>query len=212
MSLRAKLSERHGFPISRALLANYRSSPFKARLVADLIRYKGVVEAINILVLTQKRVAKTFLKVLRSALANAINNHGMELDGLYVFRVTVNEAKTLKRWRPILRGRTAKIRKRGCHIEILLAQKFVETSNEFFGEGENYTTTTTNVGEKNVKTVESQNTQTTNDKIEKKFFEQVVVEKAEMQEGVKKAETNLKEITPQKQQKRDNIDPYTEGE
>lgn len=125
MSVSKKLTEYFGFPVARAYLPNHRSSAFKARLVADLIRSKSVVEALSILALTQKRIARVFDKLLRSALANALNNHGMEIEGLYLFRVIVNEAKTLKRFRPILRGRSAKIRKRGCHLEILLAQKIV---------------------------------------------------------------------------------------
>lgn len=125
MSVSRKLTEYFGFPVARAFLSNHRSSAFKARLVADLIRSKSVAEALSILALTQKRIARVFDKLLRSALANALNNHGMEVEGLYLFRVTVNEAKTLKRFRPILRGRSAKIRKRGCHLEILLAQKIV---------------------------------------------------------------------------------------
>lgn len=125
MSVSKKLTEYFGFPVARAYLPNHRSSAFKARLVADLIRSKSVVEALSILALTQKRIARVFDKLLRSALANALNNHGMEVEGLYLFRVIVNEAKTLKRFRPILRGRSAKIRKRGCHLEILLAQKIV---------------------------------------------------------------------------------------
>lgn len=130
MSVTAKLTEYYGFQIARAYLSNYRSSAFKARLVADLIRSKGVVEALTILSLTQKRIARVFEKLLRSALANALNNHGMEVEGLYLFRVVVNEAKTLKRYRPILRGRSAKIRKRGCHLEILLAQKILPKAEE----------------------------------------------------------------------------------
>lgn len=125
MSVSRKLTEYFGFPVARAFLSNHRSSAFKARLVADLIRSKSVAEALSILALTQKRIARVFDKLLRSALANALNNHGMEVEGLYLFRVIVNEAKTLKRFRPILRGRSAKIRKRGCHLEILLAQKIV---------------------------------------------------------------------------------------
>lgn len=125
MSVSRKLTEYFGFPVARAYLSNHRSSAFKARLVADLIRSKSVVEALSILALTQKRIARVFDKLLRSALANALHNHGMEVEGLYLFRVIVNEAKTLKRFRPILRGRSAKIRKRGCHLEILLAQKIV---------------------------------------------------------------------------------------
>lgn len=130
MSVTAKLTEYYGFQIARAYLSNHRSSAFKARLVADLIRSKGVVEALTILSLTPKRMAKVFEKLLRSALANALNNHGMEVEGLYLFKVVVNEAKTLKRYRPILRGRSAKIRKRGCHLEILLAQKILPRTEE----------------------------------------------------------------------------------
>lgn len=123
MSIRAKLSEFYGFPISRAYLSNVRGSAFKARLVADLIRSKDVTQALDILALSQKRSAKIFEKLLRSALANAINNHGMSAEGLYLFKIVVNEAKTLKRNRPILRRQTAPIRKRGCHFEILLANR-----------------------------------------------------------------------------------------
>jgi large subunit ribosomal protein L22 len=98
-----------------------RISPRKARLVADNIRGRSVPEARTILAFTQRAAAIEIDKVLKSAVANAEANHGLEGDELLVSAVYVDEGPTMKRWRARARGRVARIKKRTCHITIKLA-------------------------------------------------------------------------------------------
>ena len=97
-----------------------KSSARKARLVADAIRNRSVAEARTILAFTQKDVARDFEKVLKSAVANAEANHGLEGDTLVLAAVYADEGPTLKRFRPRARGRAGRIFKRTCHITIKL--------------------------------------------------------------------------------------------
>ena len=108
---------------AKATLKMLRSTPRKTRLVADLIRGKEVSEAENILRYTDKRAAKPILKLLQSAKANAVNNHDMFEDSLFVSTIMVNEGPTLKRILPRARGRADLMRKRTCHIAITLEEK-----------------------------------------------------------------------------------------
>jgi large subunit ribosomal protein L22 len=99
------------------------SSARKARLVTDLIRGRSVPEARTILAFSQRAVAHDVEKVLRSAVANAesrpdLHWHG---DDLVVVAAYADEGPTLKRWRARARGRVARIRKRTCHITVVLA-------------------------------------------------------------------------------------------
>jgi large subunit ribosomal protein L22 len=94
----------------------------KARLVVDHIRGRSVPEARTILAFTSRAVAADVEKVLRSAVANAEANHGLNGDDLYVSAAYVDEGPTLKRWRARARGRLARIKKRMCHITIKVAE------------------------------------------------------------------------------------------
>jgi len=98
-----------------------RTSPRRARLVAEHIRGRSVPEARTVLAFTPRAAARELEKVLRSAIANAEANHGLIGDELYVSAATVDEGPTLKRWRARARGRVGRIRKRTCHITVLLA-------------------------------------------------------------------------------------------
>jgi large subunit ribosomal protein L22 len=98
-----------------------RTSPRKARLVAEHIRGRSVPEARTVLAFTSRAAAREIEKVLRSAIANAEANHGLVGDNLYVRAATVDEGPMLKRWRPRARGRVGRIKKRTCHITVLLA-------------------------------------------------------------------------------------------
>jgi ribosomal protein L22 len=98
-----------------------RTSPRKARLVAEHIRGRSVPEARTVLAFTPRAAARELEKVLKSAIANAEANHGLIGDDLYVSSATVDGGPTLKRWRARARGRAARIRKRTCHITIQLA-------------------------------------------------------------------------------------------
>lgn len=108
---------------AKAKLNTLRSTPQKTRLVADLIRGKAVVEAENILRFTPRRAAKPILKLLQSAKANAVNNHDMFEDTLFVSKIMVDEGPVLKRFLPRARGRADLLRKRTSHITIILEEK-----------------------------------------------------------------------------------------
>jgi len=97
-----------------------RVSPRKARLVAEHIRGRSVPEARTVLAFTQRAAAREIEKVLRSAVANAEANHGLNGDNLVVSAAYVDEGPVLKRWRARARGRAARIRKPTCHITIKL--------------------------------------------------------------------------------------------
>jgi large subunit ribosomal protein L22 len=109
----------------RAVAKWVRSSPRKARLVADQIRGRSVPEARTILAFTQRAAALEVDKVLRSAVANAESNPALHWNGddLVIAAAFVDEGPTIKRWRARARGRVARIRKRTCHITIQVAQK-----------------------------------------------------------------------------------------
>lgn len=93
-------------------------SPQKVRLVADQIRGKGVEEALDILMFSPKKAAHLMKKVLESAIANAENNEGADVDELRVSAVFVDEGPTLKRIRPRAKGRADRILKRNSHITV----------------------------------------------------------------------------------------------
>jgi large subunit ribosomal protein L22 len=106
-----------------ARLRMLRSTPRKTRLVADLIRGKNVSEAESILKFTDRRAAAPLLKLLASAKANAVNNHDMFEDALFVHTIQVGDGPTLKRFLPRARGRADLLRKRTSHIEITLEER-----------------------------------------------------------------------------------------
>ena len=97
------------------------TSARKARLVAEHIRGRSVPEARAVLAFTPRAAAREIEKVLSSAVANAEANHGLHGDELVVHTAVVDEGPTLKRWRARARGRVARIKKRTCHITVLLA-------------------------------------------------------------------------------------------
>ena len=99
-----------------------RVSPRKARLVADLIRYRKVTDALNILRNTYKKTSSILLKLLNSAIANATNNAGLDATKLYISKLLVNDGPTLKRFQPHARGRAFAILKRTSHFYIEVAE------------------------------------------------------------------------------------------
>jgi large subunit ribosomal protein L22 len=99
-----------------------RTSARKARLVLDHIRGRTVPEARTVLAFTPRAAATDIEKVLRSAVANAEANHGLDGDRLVIVKAYANEGPTLKRWQPRARGRVNRIFKRTCHITIVLEQ------------------------------------------------------------------------------------------
>ena len=100
-----------------------RVSVRKANLVAALIREQDIANAIAILKNTPKKSAPLFLKLLNSAIANAVNNHGMNADKLYVSKVLVNEGPTLKRFQPRSQGRAYSIFKRTSNWTVEVAER-----------------------------------------------------------------------------------------
>jgi large subunit ribosomal protein L22 len=109
-------------PGTRAVLRHFRMSATKARQVLDLIRGEDVDRAAEILALTPREAAEVVGKVLASAVANARNNDGIDPDELYVSACYADEGTTLKRWRPRARGRATRIRKRTCHITVIVSR------------------------------------------------------------------------------------------
>jgi len=106
----------------RAQAKYVRMSPRKARLVAEHIRGRSVPEARAVLAFTSREAAGEIEKVLQSAVSNAEANHGIAEDRLYISAAYVDGGPVMKRWRARARGRVARIRKRTCHITVLLAE------------------------------------------------------------------------------------------
>lgn len=104
-----------------AQLRFLRMSPRKVRLVADLIRGRKVVRALDTLSLLNKRPAKPLLKLLNSAVANAKHNYSMTVEGLRVATIMVDGGPVLKRWMPKAHGRATPIRERTSHIKLVLS-------------------------------------------------------------------------------------------
>jgi large subunit ribosomal protein L22 len=107
---------------TRAVLRHYRMSATKARQVLDLVRGKDVDRAAEILQSTPREGARVVAKVLASAVANARNNDFLDPDDLYVSACYADEGTTIKRWRPRARGRATRIRKRTCHITVIVSR------------------------------------------------------------------------------------------
>jgi ribosomal protein L22 len=99
-----------------------RMSARKARVVLDHVRGRSVPEARTILAFTPRAAAAEIEKVLRSAVANAEANHGLDGDDLVVEAAYADEGPTLKRWKPRARGRVNRIRKRTCHVTLILSE------------------------------------------------------------------------------------------
>ena len=93
-----------------------RISPQKTRLIIDMIRGSNVLQAMKLVQFLPQKAAKIVRKILDSAVANAENNFGLDIDDLKVTQAFVNEAPTLKRFRARARGRGTRILKRNSHI------------------------------------------------------------------------------------------------
>jgi len=119
MAFGVKTNEREGV---RSQVRYVRVSAYKAREVLDLIRGLPVARALEVLELAERDVARTVLKGLESAIANAEHNNSIPADELFVSSCYADEGPTLKRWRPRARGRATRIRKRTCHITIIVGR------------------------------------------------------------------------------------------
>ena len=110
-------------PQAEATLKYARISSRKVKIVADLIKGKDIDEAMAILKYTPKASSEILEKLLKSAIANAENNHNMAHDKLYVAEIYANQGPTLKRIRPAAKGSAFRIRKRTSHITIKLRER-----------------------------------------------------------------------------------------
>ena len=108
---------------AKATLKFARISSRKVKIVADLIGGKNVDEALAIVKFTPKASSEIIEKLLKSAIANAENNHEMKHENLYVAEIYANQGPTLKRIRPAAKGSAVRIRKRTSHITIVLKEK-----------------------------------------------------------------------------------------
>ena len=108
---------------AKATLKFARISPRKVKIVADLIRGKDAQEALSIVKFTPKASSEIIEKLLKSAIANAENNHEMKAESLYVAEIYANQGPTLKRIRPAAKGSAVRIRKRTSHITIVLKER-----------------------------------------------------------------------------------------
>jgi large subunit ribosomal protein L22 len=106
---------------ARAQLNGLRTSPRKVRLLADLVRGKSVAEAKQQLQISKKHAATPVLKLIDSAVANAVHNHMATPGSLRVETIFVNEGPILKRWMPKAMGRATRINKRTSHITVVLS-------------------------------------------------------------------------------------------
>ena len=108
--------------IARAELRHARISSRKVKIVIDLIRGKKADEALAILKYTNKAAAPMVEKLLKSAMANAVNNHDMDETKLYVSEIYANQGPTMKRIMPRAKGSANRIRKRTSHIVVVLKE------------------------------------------------------------------------------------------
>jgi large subunit ribosomal protein L22 len=106
----------------RAKLRYLRVSARKTRLVADLVRGKGVADAINILTFTRRAASEPVRKLIESAIANAEAGDA-DVDRLFVETLTVDEGPTLRRFRPRAMGRATRINKRTSHVTCVLSER-----------------------------------------------------------------------------------------
>ncbi len=108
---------------AKAVAKYVRMSPIKLKPVTDLVRGKSLQEALTILKFTPGKGAELIENVVKSAAANAENNHDMDVDKLYVAEVYAHQGPTMKRWRAGSQGRASVILKRSSHIGVTLKEK-----------------------------------------------------------------------------------------
>lgn len=118
-----------------ATLKNYRQSPRKVRLVADLVRGKKVDRALTMLEFLSKKATEPVRGVLKMAVANAKSNFNTPSDRLYVREIKVDEGQTAKRFMPRARGSAYPVRKRTSHISVVLDTKGEEAVSNILKSG-----------------------------------------------------------------------------
>lgn len=110
-----------------AVLRNIRISPQKLNLVAETIRGENADAALTSLTFSRRRISGAVKKCLRSAIANAENNHELDVDRLIVAEANVGKGLVMKRWRPRARGRTGRILKPFSHLTIVVRERAENT-------------------------------------------------------------------------------------
>lgn len=125
---KAKRERVRGENEAQAVTRNMRISPQKLNLVAGMIRGKKVDKALADLTFSRKRIAKDVKKTLESAVANAENNHNLDVDSLVVSEAHVGKNLVMKRWRPRARGRVARIMKPFSQLTVIVKEKVEETA------------------------------------------------------------------------------------
>ena len=108
---------------ARAIAKNVRITPRKARLVIDLVRGKGVKEALGLLANTNKAASEPVSKLIKSAAANAVNNFGMDEDSLYIAEIYANDGLRMKRYLPRAKGSASGLVKRSSHLTVVLKMR-----------------------------------------------------------------------------------------
>jgi large subunit ribosomal protein L22 len=108
---------------AQALLSNLRVSPRKLNLVAQLIRNQPVGQAVATLTFSKRRIAHAVRKTLESAIANAENNHQLDVDQLVVARAEVGRSVVMKRFHARGRGKSARVEKWFSHLKIVVAER-----------------------------------------------------------------------------------------
>ena len=108
---------------AQAILRNVRISPRKLNLVAGLIRNQPVGTAVATLTFSKRRIAQQVKKALESAIANAENNHQLDVDRLFVARAEVGKSVVMRRFHARGRGRSARIEKWFSHLKIVVAER-----------------------------------------------------------------------------------------
>jgi large subunit ribosomal protein L22 len=106
--------------MARAVLRDFRESPRRIRMVADMIRGKRVADALSILRFQPRKAAKMLTKVLNSAVANATENDSADADQLVVSKVSVDGGTIQKRWLPRSMGRANRLNRRTAHVTVVV--------------------------------------------------------------------------------------------
>ena len=108
---------------AKAVLHNVRVSPQKLNVVAQMIRGMAVDKALATMTFSRKRISDDVRKVLQSAIANAENNHQLDIDRLFVKEASVGCSMVMKRFRPRARGRVGRIRKPFAHLTLIVRER-----------------------------------------------------------------------------------------
>ena len=115
---------------AQAILRNVRVSPRKLNLVAGLIRNRSAQDAVATLTFSKRRIAQDVKKLLESAIANAENNHQLDVDRLVVTRAEVGKSVVMRRFQARGHGRAARVEKWFSHLKIVVAERAQETAPE----------------------------------------------------------------------------------